>query len=106
MNRKFGTKKSGGAFSESVKDLVWEQARIVPGYDPKIIRKDVCSAWIEYSKYGDTTTKGKGWEIDHILPVSKGGGDEIDNLQPLQWQNNRSKGEDLFAGNFCVVNSD
>ena len=36
-----------------------------------------------------------GWEIDHIKPVSKGGTDNLSNLQPLYWENNRSKGDKL-----------
>ena len=34
-----------------------------------------------------------GWEIDHIEPVALGGGDELTNLQPLNWQNNVKKGD-------------
>ena len=35
-----------------------------------------------------------GWEIDHLKPVVLGGTDDIENLNALQWQNNRSKGDD------------
>jgi len=42
--------------------------------------------------YGVTDSKF-GWEIDHRKSVAKGGGDEIQNLQPLLCVNNLTKGD-------------
>jgi 5-methylcytosine-specific restriction endonuclease McrA len=36
-----------------------------------------------------------GWEMDHIIPLSKGGSFHYTNLQPLWWKDNRSKGSKL-----------
>ena len=33
-----------------------------------------------------------GWEIDHSVPLKKGGTNTLRNLQPLHWLNNRLKG--------------
>ncbi len=93
----------GNSFSEETKKAVWNKAQIIAGYDSNKIRKDHCGAWIHWDKHGDTTENGNGWEIDHIKPVSKGGGDELSNLQPLQWQNNRKKGDEYPASNYCIV---
>ena len=103
MARNYGTDRNGSNWSEETKRSVWNKATIVSGTDSNVKRKDVCGAWIEWSKYGQTITNGCGWEIDHIKPVSKGGGDELFNLQPLQWENNRKKGDEYPANNFCVV---
>ena len=52
--------------------LVWEKAKSLQNYDSDCIRKDKCGAWINFDKYGDRTSE-YGWEIDHIIPKSKGG---------------------------------
>jgi 5-methylcytosine-specific restriction endonuclease McrA len=91
--RRNGCTRSGASFDERTINLIWNKATIVPGVNPNLQRKDVCGAWIERSCYGETTSEGKGWEIDHIIPVSRGGTDDLSNLQALQWQNNRRKGD-------------
>ncbi|MBG0783456.1 MAG: HNH endonuclease [Bacteroidales bacterium] len=103
MARNHNTDRLGNDFSDYTKRQVWSKAQIVAGIDSSIRRKDHCGAWIDWNQYGITNENGTGWEIDHIKPVSKGGGDELSNLQPLQWQNNRKKSDDYPASNYCVA---
>lgn len=80
-------------FSFETRLAVWNKASHAPGKSPEAYRLDACGALIEWSKYGDTTPNGTGWEIDHIYPAALGGSDILSNLQALQWENNRKKGD-------------
>ena len=98
------TKKTGGSFSEAEKLAVWNKASVIPNQNPQEYRKDACGALISWNLYGNTNSK-YGWEIDHITPVAKGGGDELSNLQPLQWENNRHKSDSLPGYWSCKIAS-
>lgn len=90
--------------TEQIKNTIWEKAIIVNNYNPAEIRKDACGAWIRYDKYGDRSSI-YGWEVDHIFPKSvlrernvlEEEINQIDNLRPLNWQNNDAKGTDYPA---------
>jgi hypothetical protein len=75
------------SFDEETIQQVWEKGAVAPPNDPNLWRKDAAKAWIYREKYGNRDSKF-GWEIDHKDP---GGGNDLSNLQPLQWQNNVSK---------------
>jgi len=92
QSRSHGTNRNGGSFSEVEIQQVWEKGQTIFGKDSRYWRKDTCGATIYRFDYGKTESSF-GWEIDHIKPVAKGGSDYEWNLQPLQWQNNRSKGD-------------
>lgn len=91
-------------------DAVWSKGLIVQGYDPNKYRQDACNAWIARSEYGKQS--GLGWEIDHIFPESKAKEsgypqvqiDDIKNLRPMNWENNRSKDND-YPSYISVVTS-
>lgn len=79
-------------FSDAIRERVWEKATVVAGYNPSKWRKDFAGAWIGHDYYG--MMGNFGWEIDHLRPIVFGGTDDIANLNALQWQNNRRKGDD------------
>ena len=102
--RQWNTNSRGEDFTKEEEQRVWEKGDIVPERSQDETRRDVCGAIIKRDDYGNTSSH-YGWEIDHIKPVSSGGGDEVDNLQPLQWRNNRSKSDDYPAEpeSYCRV---
>lgn len=88
------------AFDQRSIDAIWAKGRVVEGNDPNVWRKDECGAWMHKPAYGQTTKYG--WEIDHISPRSNGGSENLSNLRPLQWQNNRAKCDGRLC---CAVRS-
>ena len=98
MARNYSTKNNGSSFDENTIEAVWGKGKIEPSFSG--FRKDMCEASMQRTKYGKT--EQYGWEIDHIKPVSLGGSDDLSNLQPLQWENNRQK-SDSYPNWTCKV---
>ena len=90
MQREPNTDADGNPFSPEVVEAVWQKARTMGIYET--LRVDAWGWTIVRQDFGNTRSR-YGWEIDHIIPVSQGGGDDLSNLQPLQWENNRRKDE-------------
>lgn len=80
-------------FTEEQIEQVWQKARVLANNNPDVFRQDYAGAWIRRDQYGMRNGK-YGWEIDHCQPESLGGSDQIENLYPLHWRNNVSKGDD------------
>ena len=102
LERAPNTTRSGGSFDAWVVDAVWNKAGWSPAIAPGAAT-DVCGATIRREHYGKTTAFG--WEIDHKDPVANGGTDDLSNLQPLHWKNNRSKGNRPNSASWCKVTS-
>lgn len=85
-------KHGGSTMDEDIKLLVWKKARSVDGLDNSMFRKDACGALIMWDKFGKNNPFG--WVIDHILPISLGGDDNLLNLRALHYKNNLSKASD------------
>lgn len=94
MTRQPNTDKSGNAWTEQTKKLIWDKGTTIEGYFANIYRKDKCGHILHWMDYGNRQSDF-GWEIDHINPVAKGGDDNFNNLQPLYWKYNLEKGDSI-----------
>ena len=93
MSRFPSTNASGKPFDAETIEAVWNKAEVDSKHAP--LRIDAFGSLMWKEAYRNINSK-LGWEIDHIKPVSEGGGDELENLQALQWENNRRKGDAYF----------
>ncbi len=80
------------ATKQEIQD-VWDKGRRVRGKNPDVYRRDTEGNEIYRTSYGKDTDMG--WEIDHIDPRARGGGDNMENLQPLQTKANRIKSDNV-----------
>lgn len=86
-------------YSEEFRRRIWEKGVIDPRYPKEQVRKDACGAWIVWSDFGKHDSPF-GWEVDHIYPkalyklnnATDSNIENIENLRPLHWKNNQSKG--------------
>ena len=92
LGRKRSTDIHGRPFGHTTVGAVWMKGKPIYGYDPNEWRHDMCGQVMKFSDYGNTSSQ-HGWEVDHIRPVAKGGSDDLSTLQPLQWEDNRRKGD-------------
>ena len=77
-------------FDATTIEAVWAKATISSDHPP--LRLDPYGALIWKEGYRNTNSRF-GWEIGHRTPPANGGGDELDNLLPLQWENYRRNGD-------------
>ena len=75
------------------KDTVWNKAPKIRGKIPSKYRRDPYGNEMYYNSYGKDSAMG--WEIDHIKPKAKGGSNATRNLQALNTEVNREKGDSL-----------
>ena len=80
----------GAKWDGAIVQAVWMKGEIVHGADPRELRKDRCTAWIKRHDYQNALSNF-GWVVDYIRPPSRGGTDELDNLQPMHMENSASK---------------
>ena len=90
---------------QKILDYIWEKGKIIPGRAPEQWRRDDYGRTMRNDYYGNRDKK-HGWEVDHILPKAKGGGDELPNLRPLNWKSNAERLDEqpdmkLLMSAFC-----
>lgn len=96
--------------SDNLKDIAWQLACVIKGYNASRIRQDACGAFIAYDDFNNRKSMF-GWEIDHIYPISKLKQMDVPeelwnhplNLRALHWKNNCMKGDSYPMYTSAVV---
>lgn len=72
-------------FAETQKRAAWEKASLTISAQNRVDCDGRIIRWSEYGMDSDF-----GWRIDYIVPLSKGGGEELANLRARHWRGSRS----------------
>ena len=83
------TDASGKPFDAATIEAVWNKA--VPCREHPPMRMDAYGALIWRGGYGNVSSKF-GWIIGRRRSLTNGGGDELENLEPLQWETEQRNG--------------
>lgn len=78
------------SFSTTKLNQIWEKGSKIKGKDPNLYRRDAFGNEMYWHSYGKDSAMG--WNVDHSKPISKGGTDHLNNLQPMNSSANKSKG--------------
>ena len=81
-------------YSDADLEKIWQKGKEICGADPNLWRNDEFDLPMCRDEYGNRNSEF-GWEVDHILPVSMGGSDELTNLRPLNWYSNASRSNNV-----------
>jgi len=76
------SKLDGNPYDHDTIRSVWEKATRQPGFETFSL--DHRGATINVFEYGQRSAYG--WIIDHIVPLTQGGTDDVSNLRPLHWK--------------------
>ncbi len=79
--------------TQDQKGKAWNSAKKVSGKDPAKYRQDPYGNTMYKPSHGKSSPMG--WDVDHIKPKSRGGSDSTRNLQALNSNVNKRKGNSL-----------
>lgn len=82
---------------EDLKRACWARTSPVSGPNAWEFRKDCMGNLVRYADFGNRHSPF-GWEIDFVVPRSRGGSSDPDNLQVLHWKANAARAEQVPRG--------